>query len=102
MVLAPCCRRLAALDWLYCIIFLKIQKRGGKMNIKREKIKELTGQQLEFYRGKLCTRQSVRKVANFLIVPDKTGLPSELKVPCTVDGLPDTITFKILSDEEVK
>ena len=72
------------------------------MKIRPERIIELSGQQLEFYRGKLCTRQSVRKVANFLIVPDKTGLPSELKVPCTVDGLPDTITFKILSDEEVK
>ena len=72
-----------------------------KQHIRVDKIRDLKPDQLRFFQGKLMTRQSLRMVSNYIIVGDKTGLPDTIAIPVTIDGLPDTITYNILSDADL-
>lgn len=101
MVSAQTYYRFYSLDWLLHTIYPENQERGGEMNIKKEKIKELTGHQLVYFQNRLKTRQSLRKVANYIIVADKTGLPDNIKIPVYLDGQPDELTFRIIEESEV-
>ena len=71
------------------------------MKINPEKLVELTGHQLNFFQNKLKTRQSLKKIANYIIVPDKTGLPDQIQIPCILDGQPDNLTFRVIEEKEV-
>lgn len=69
--------------------------------IKAEKLVALTGHQLTFFQNKLKTRQSLKKVANYIVVSDKSGLPDQIQIPVMLDGQPDNLTFQIIDEKEV-